>query len=106
MGDTVSVAGSQVTGSGPQLPSPPQGAPPPASAPGSVTVSARGGRPDLTATAFVLRDELGHPIPFRLAPTGADTLRIDATMPTGQAVLEWDPHGVPTASWDFQVELD
>jgi hypothetical protein len=106
MGDTVSAAGAQVTASGPQLPSPPEGAPPPESAPGSVQVSARGGQPDLTATAFVLRDELGRPIPFRLTPTGADGARLDATMPSGQAVLEWDPHGVPTATWDFQVELD
>lgn len=106
MGDTVSVAGSQVTASGPQLLSLPQGTPPQISAPGSIVVRAHGGQPDLTPAAFVLRDELGHPIPVRLASTGTNGVRLDATMPTGQAVLEWDPHGVPTASWDFQVELD
>lgn len=106
MGDTVSAEGAEVTASGPQLPSPPQGAPPPPSAPGTVTVTARDGHPDLTSTAFVLRDELGHPIPFRLTLVGAEQVRLDATMPTGQAVLEWNPRGIPTASWDFQVELD
>jgi hypothetical protein len=106
MGDTVAAGDTQVTASGPDLPTPPQGAPPPESAPGTLTVTARGGAPDLATTAFVLRDELGHPVPFTLTPAGPGTVRLAATMAAGQTVLEWDPHGTPTATWDFQVELD
>lgn len=105
MGDPVAAGPAVVTAHGPDLPTPPQGAPPPDTAPGTITVSASGPA-DLSAGAFVLRDEEGKPVAVTATPAGSGAVRLAATMSTGQAVLTWQPNGAPLASWDFQVELD
>jgi len=105
MGDPVAVGGLVVTAHGPDLPSPPPGAP--ASVPGTITVTAAGTGPaDLSAAAFDLRNQLGAPVPFRTTAVGPAAVRLDATMATGQTVLTWAPRQTPLAQWDFQVELD
>jgi len=107
MGDPVAVGGLVVTAHGPDLPSPPPGASAPASAPGTITVTAAGAEPaDLSPAAFDLHDKRGAPVPFTTTAVGPATVRLDATMATGQTVLTWAPGQTPLAQWDFQVELD
>lgn len=120
-GDTVLVdlpGGAQAlaTVSGPSLDTPTAaGAAPATQVTGqlTVTLTARRGSIPVAASAFAVRDELGHPIavsPDRPAATAAPgapaTLRLTGTFTAGDATITWSTAGQPLATWDFQVELD
>lgn len=73
----------------------------------------------LRAAAFSALDEYGRvhvltvttaagkPLPASIPQGTTITLRLSATLPTGEGQLRWTPQGSePIVSWDFDVEID
>jgi hypothetical protein len=73
----------------------------------------------ISASAFTFVDELGHvrhphvtamsggAPPGHVAPGQTISLTLRGVLPTGDGALTWAPDGGrPTASWDFDVEID
>jgi len=49
----------------------------------------------------------GGPLPKRIRPGRPVSLNVSAVLPTGNGQLRFTPQGHrPTASWDFDVEID
>ncbi|MEU1624851.1 hypothetical protein ABZ746_05775 [Streptomyces sp. NPDC020096] len=120
MGDAVGVStGSdqaQITAAGPdlRLPSTASGRPP-ASAPGTITVTVHpvSGTTTLRADDLTITDELGHSVHFTSDRPTADAsqgqaavLHLAATYAAGHSTITWKPAGKPLVTWDFEVELD
>lgn len=123
-GDTVSVrlptGRALMTSVGPRVPE--EGRfPVPQTSPCSfvVTFAAVRGTLPLRAAAFSFLNEHGATqrahvtarggggLPARLTAGHPVTLTVSATLPTGNGQLRWAPVGSqPTASWDFDVEID
>jgi len=123
MGDAVAVDADPahttvLTAWGPDLQPPPSpGATPAASAPATMTITARGvgaTAAGLQTGSFAVHDEQGHDIPLRtdpLRPDGAaettgTVLALHAVLPAGQGVLTWSPNGRALVSWTFHTEPD
>jgi hypothetical protein len=91
------------------------GKPPPASAPGvlTVTLSAERGTLDVPAGSFLTLGERRDAIRVRadraslhVAPGHPATLHLSTIFRGGHTTFTWQPGGTPLVTWDFVVELD
>ena len=85
----------------------------------TVTFASASGRVPIDPRAFTILDEQGQvshlgvsaagggPLPGRVTPGRAVTLRLRTVLPEGEYVLRWAPHGPRVlVGWEFDVELD
>ena len=84
-----------------------------------VTLRATSGTTPLTPAAFTIVDEQeniqhpvlraanGGPLPAQLSAGQSVSFEVTAVLPVGEGRLMWTPAGSrPSASWDFDVEID